>query len=308
MKNYYSILFLFSVLLSSCGTGIESTKAVTDKDARKILAGYVENAKQPTFEIERDSVAAWKSGKRFYVTDDRSILLFNNSSQYNTDSIHLKGKYLTYFGYSNAATLDNRQVVALNFSDGVNQYSYTTNKGIDELGATFEIPFFVEEDLVKRTAHKLVGKEVYIKTAIWYKPTDEQVTVGRQFIKVRIDSVAPGNKVLPLKILFTALDSREQAAILMSTGNSAIHSRDFDSLFSWKDLHLNYPSISNEHWSLIINGQVVESMTKEECRLAKGAPKSISSLPDQTGVKEYWYYDGGSYLFFVDGLLRQFRK
>ena len=49
-------------------------------------------------------------------------------------------------------------------------------------------------------------------------------------------------------------------------------------------------------------------MTKEECRLSIGSPKRINENPDQGGMREYWYYDGGSYLYFVDGLLSQFRK
>ena len=48
-------------------------------------------------------------------------------------------------------------------------------------------------------------------------------------------------------------------------------------------------------------------MTKEECRLAMGSPKNLTQLPDQSGLREYWYYDGGRYLFFVDGLLKEFR-
>jgi hypothetical protein len=39
-----------------------------------------------------------------------------------------------------------------------------------------------------------------------------------------------------------------------------------------------------------------------------GSPRRISERPDQGGMREYWYYDGGCYLFFVDGLLSQFRR
>ena len=60
--------------------------------------------------------------------------------------------------------------------------------------------------------------------------------------------------------------------------------------------------------TLITTGNVVEEMTKEECRLALGSPQRITPAPDQQGMREYWYYDGGGYLFFVDGLLKSFRR
>ena len=62
------------------------------------------------------------------------------------------------------------------------------------------------------------------------------------------------------------------------------------------------------NWERITRGLVVEGMTKDECRLAMGSPRRISERPDQGGMREYWYYDGGCYLFFVDGLLSQFRR
>ena len=74
------------------------------------------------------------------------------------------------------------------------------------------------------------------------------------------------------------------------------------------DPHLLYPTITDKNWELITLSRVVEGMTKEECRLALGSPKRINQNPDQSGMREYWYYDGGSYLYFVDGLLSQFRR
>ena len=39
-----------------------------------------------------------------------------------------------------------------------------------------------------------------------------------------------------------------------------------------------------------------------------GAPKTINRLPEQGGMREYWYYDGGVYLYFEDGLLKTKRR
>ena len=62
------------------------------------------------------------------------------------------------------------------------------------------------------------------------------------------------------------------------------------------------------YWLKITRGEVAVDMTKVECSLAMGSPKRINEIPEQGGMREYWYYDGGAYLFFVDGLLRQFRR
>ena len=115
-------------------------------------------------------------------------------------------------------------------------------------------------------------------------------------------------KVLPLKVLFTAKDNGDKACLWMTDGNTLMQGRDFDALFSLRDIRRSYSSISDANWRRIVNGQVAEGMTKEECRLAKGAPKSIRQLPDQRGLREYWLYDGGAYLYFVDGILTNNRK
>ena len=49
-------------------------------------------------------------------------------------------------------------------------------------------------------------------------------------------------------------------------------------------------------------------MTKEACRLALGMPKQVNQVPDPSGMREYWYYDDGRFLQFVDGLLKSYRK
>ena len=204
--------------------------------------------------------------------------------------------------------LDNRHDVTLKFSDGAHTYGIATGKTLAERHSDYTLPFMIDMDVVRQVSSQLAGHDYYIKTRIWYNPATEEMIDGRQFIKVHIDSVLPGNKVLPLKVMFTASDNHERAMLWLSTGASAMHSRDFDSMFARQDLHLSYPNISDENWQRIVHGQIALEMTKEECRLAMGNPSSINQLPDQTGLKEYWYYDGGRFLYFQDGILKKFRK
>jgi len=94
----------------------------------------------------------------------------------------------------------------------------------------------------------------------------------------------------------------------MTENASTMLGRDFDAMFVASDPRLDYPEVSDENWSHIQHGQVAVGMTKQECRLSLGTPNRISENPEQGGMREYWYYDGGAYLFFMNGLLSQFRK
>lgn len=253
-----------------------------------------------------DSVPAWQQGKQFFVTDNQLRLVMFTTAP---DTVQLAGQLITYDGYDQGSVLDNRDALNLRFRDRDGKtYVYRTGKTIDQFSAKYSVPLLIDMDMVADVDRQLRNKEVWIKTPIWYDLGTEEMQRGRQFIRVRIDAVEPGNKVLPLKVKFTALDSGERAFLWMSDPNATMHNRDFDSLFSLRDLHENYPEISDATWQLIVRGELVEGMNKEECRLSMGAPKRINQLPNQAGLREYWYYDGGKYLFFVDGLLSQFRK
>lgn len=316
MTNLYKNIYMccrvvgVAVLLSlgSCFTGVENTPKITDKDVSRTMSEL--ERRQPTVTLSAyvDSLPGWRAGKQLYVTDDQVRLIFAHNHEVDIDSVKLAGRCLTFTGTETTTGIDNREVVDVHLKLDDNTFTYHTGKTMGEMPASFSIPLLIDMDMVKHIASQIQGKDVYIKTPIWYHIKDEFMIHGRQFIKVHIDKVLPGNKVLPLKVVFTASDNGEQAFVWMSAGTSAISNRDYDTMFTPKDVHENYPDISAEHWQLIIHGDVTTDMTKEECRLAKGAPKRVSRNPNQADVREYWYYDGGSYLQFVDGLLKTYRK
>lgn len=296
------------LLLASCGTGIEVTEHVTDRDVLKVIRQVDNQPRLATLEAFSDSVTAWRVGKRFWVADNQARLLFARSSDYDIDTVSLAGKVLTYDGYDTGGIYDDRNTVNLRFSDGVNSYVYRTGKTMAEFKPAFSIPMLIDMDMVDHFARQIAGKDCYIRTGIWYDRLSEQMTDGRHFIKVHIDSVLPGNAVLPMRVLFTTMDLNERAMVWMGESASAMLGRDFDALFATTDPRLTYPDISDENWLRITRAQVEVGMTKEECRLALGAPVRSSENPYQGGLKEYWFYDGGAFLFFVDGLLNQYRK
>ena len=297
------------LMLSACGTGIEVTKHVTDKDVQRVLDKGADQQPVVTIETYQDSLPAWKRGKRFWVADDKVTQMLAVTDAYDKDTLHLTGHILSYAGYSLSGPFEGRRVY-VEFDDietGL-RLIYRYGKESDIHHAGFSLPMLIDLDMVEHVSRQLVDKEFFIRTPIWYDRKSEQMISGRHFIKVHIDSVLPGNAVMPLRVLFTTTDTREQAMVWISDNVSTMHGRDFDALFSVSDPRTSYPAIPDATWERITRGQVAEGMTKEECRLALGSPKRINERPDQAGMREYWYYDGGSYLYFVDGLLSQFRK
>lgn len=288
-------------LATACGTGVETGKRVTERDVQRVVEATTTTT--PLSVYYADSVPAWRVGKRFYVTDDNARLMFEHSRAFDRDTLHLAGRYLEYRGCDTVTSLDGRRVVCLLFDDGPRRLVYRTTKSPGEFSSSFVVPFLVNMDMVEHYRRALMGREYYVTTPIWYSLENEEMKRGRKFIKVVIDEVAPGNKVLPLKVLFTARDDGERALVWLSSGNELMSNRTFDALFTEANPRLSHPHISDAHWQLIVLGKVAEGMTKEECRLALGAPRSVAQLPDQTGLREVWSYDGGITLHFVDGLL-----
>ncbi len=301
---------MLGLAISSCGTGIEVTEHVTDKDVQKVIQADDGRRGVSTLSPYVDSVASWRPGKQFWVADNQVRQLFGRSRSYNIDTVQLSGRVLSYVGYDTGGLYDNRKTVNLQFSDPTDgkTLSYRTGKTIDEFGPGFTIPMLIDMDYVAHVSRQIAGKDFYIRTPIWYDRTSEQMRDGRHYIKVHIDSVQPGNAVMPLRVLFTAIDSGEQSMVWMSDERSVMYGRDFDAMFVAADPRLSHPAITDAHWELITRGKVETGMTKEECRLAMGNPTRISENPDQRGMREYWYYDGGTYLYFVDGLLNQYRR
>ena len=303
------VLSGLALVATSCFfTGVENTGRISDKEVTRVINELEQRQPSATLTVSADSLSSWKLGKRFYATDDQLRMLFEPSERYELDSIAFSGKELVYEGFDTLPSVSGQKTASIRFSDGLNHYIYHTHKALEELPVPYSIPLLIDLDMVADVARQLNQREVFIKTSVWYRLQDESMLKGRQYIAVRIVDVLPGNKVLPLKVIFEAADNHERAFVWMSAPGAAMRNRDFDSMFSLSNLRLLYPNISDKTWNLIANGNVAEEMTKEECRLSLGSPQRISPVPDQAGMREYWYYDGGQYLYFVDGLLKSYRK
>ena len=309
MKCRLNILLvaIMALSLTGCFTGVESTKKITEKDVQRAFQQMENGSRESSIHVAADSLSSWREGRMFWCVDNQARLIFKPSIDYDLDTLALEGKKLQYSGSGTHKQLDNSEVVDIYFDFEGLRLVYPTGKTFAEVNRrSFSIPFLVDDEMIQSVANQLVNKTVYIKTSIWYDIEGIYQVGNRRFIPVVITAVKPG-KVYPLKVEFRATDNSDEAFVWMKAPDSEGVGRDFDSLFSMTDVRKQYPDIAPATWANIVNGKVAEGMTKEECRLAMGNPVSVRQLPDQSGLREYWYYDGGRYLFFVDGLLKEFR-
>lgn len=118
--------------------------------------------------------------------------------------------------------------------------------------------------------------------------------------------VLPGNDVYPSQVVFRDKEGHH-GSVMMSTGGVGGTSRTFHTLFAFTDPHLRFPAITPENWELIKNSRVTSGMTRDECRLALGAPNEVDRRPSSMGLVEVWGYNSGKYLMFQDGILTSYR-
>ncbi|MDE6115995.1 MAG: hypothetical protein K2G33_00630, partial [Duncaniella sp.] len=232
-------------------------------------------------------------------------LIFGSTAPATT----LAGKTITYAGASEAVSITGGNVTDLTFRspDGATLV-YRVNQPLKEISgkSAFSVPFTIQESMVDDARSLLKGKELYILTRSWRDDDDNSVT-GRQFVPVTITDVSAGNSVYPLKLSFTD-NNGVSARVFMIPGVVKGTPRTFPTLFSFTDPYKKYSHISPENWERITKGQIVLGMTREECRLALGAPKEIDRAANNSYLREVWLYETGIYLVFEDGILKFYRR
>ncbi len=300
-----AVVIATSAMLTSCFTGIESTPKITAHDVRK--ENIKETSEQKfTADITGQPLGEWKRGKRFYVTDNRLASLMGPGAD---QAGSLRGTTLTFSGYSPEISITGDTVTALSFTDSRgNLLRYRCDASPEALMArkSVEIPFTIEETTVDEVRRRMKGNTYYVMTSMWYDAADQSMT-GLKFVPVTVEEVMEGNTVYPVKLILKLEDGR-LFRLFMSVGANLKAPRGFATLFSFTDPRLRYPNITDENWTNIIHGRVAEGMTRDECKLALGAPARISRRNDRSYFYEMWHYENGVYLVFQDGLLSNFRR
>ncbi|MCM1355385.1 MAG: hypothetical protein NC212_03160 [Staphylococcus sp.] len=301
--NLLPILSLMA-LLSGCFTGVEYTPTVSVRDVRK---ENITTTPEDTFlaNVTNESLAEWRPGKRFRVTDDKIRLIFGATAS-PFDS--LGGSTLIFTGAKESPSITGTSVTDLSFAgEGGRTFVYRINRPLARVmdQETLNIPFTIQESLVDEARGLLQGLRLYVLTRTWRDDADNSVS-GRQFVPVTIDSVTPGNDIYPVKVSFT--DERGTSArIFLHPGPRGYTPRSFPVLFSFTNPRLKYPSVTDENWERIVNGRVALEMTRDECRLALGAPREVDRGADNSYIREVWLYENGIYLVFEDGILKRYR-
>lgn len=277
--------------LPGCFTGVESTARIKDTTRR---------GKQPELTAEQtlllpalpQAPADWRKGKPFMVGEGRLDLAYSPSTAAN--ALH-RGDTIYFQSMTGSVRLAGDSVtdITLSTRDGHSLTHRVESPLSKVIGAErLALPFMVDLDVVGGVRSLLRGKR------LWTLRTGRS---GRKFDEVRVSDVVAGSADYPLLVI---TDGDSTAMVAESKSVSA---RTFDNLFSLSNPRDRYPQIQDDIWDLICRGKIKEGMTRDECRLALGAPDNVERDAAYNGIIERWTYNNGVFLFFTDGLLTRYR-
>ncbi len=317
-KALHIILAVFAAAgTAGCFTGVESTPRISDSDVKRSQASGVTAEQVFLTDIVPLPPAQWSRGRELLVARDRIGLIFTNASDIPE---HLEGEVIRFDGFTPARTLTGDDATEAVFTtvDGRRLHyrlPATDAQRIDTL-SELAVPFTIDLDVVRRIDSRMRGQHYFVRTPAWYTTADRQPTAGLRHVEVTIDSVGPGDENFVAAVYFTVTDQElrnrvcadgANRMVLMSLGSGRAATRNFDTLFSFNDPRKQYPEIKDDVWQLIITSKVREGMSRDECRLALGAPPAVERIPTYGGMRERWSYTDGVYLIFDDGYLTRYR-
>ena len=309
MKNSISLLYIILPLfaLTGCFTGVESTPRITKADVKRenihatAESGYLSDLNTP-------NPSVWHKGRVFFVTDDKINLVLAPEDK---SGISLsKGQYVAFDDVSSALAVTGEDVAIVSFlSQDGKRYGYRSEVPYAEFmdKATFDLPFAVDMALVDSVKHRIDGRSFYIKTPAWYDESGSAQKHGLRHVEVQVTDVVPGDSNYPIRVVFARTGSTDRGSVLMTVGDKRTSTRNFDTLFEFENPRIKYKNITDANWNLIVHSRVTPGMTKDECRLALGAPKMQGVRPTTAGMVEYWQYSDGRYLLFEEGYLAVIR-
>lgn len=293
--------------LTGCFTGIESTPKITSSDVKKENI-QVTAEQEFLSDIRMESPGKWQKGKRFHITDKRITLILDAAQPLDTTT--LAGREMVFEGIDRSRSVTGEEKGIMKFLiDGHMEATLDTNVAYDDLMRrdSYEIPFAVDHDIIATIGDRMKGNTYYITTPNWNETDSGKGERGLRHIAVEILDVQPGTWVYPIKVVFRPKDSDKTHYVLMTFGDKRSSTQNFDTLFAFENPRNKYPAIEDDTWQLIINSKVKSGMTKDECRLALGAPTTWGQVPTTAGMVEYWSYAEGIYLLFEDGYLSRVR-
>lgn len=303
---------LLPALLQSCFTGIESTPKISYKDVRREQI-TVSDEERLASRISAPTFADWTPGNLFLVTDAKADLTY---LPMHPDARDVStGDILCYQGVRSVPSIVGGTTAELIFTrpsvpgDSL-LYRPQANEQTLRERTSFHAPFLVDMQAVAAADTLLRGRQLYTRTDRWLTSDGKDIH-GRKFLKVRIDSLLPGDENYCFRVFFTSLEKDGERGTLpmaATVDDDTPQLRGFASLFLLNDPRADYPQITDANWELIRRGRVTAGMTMQEARLALGAPKEVDRTHDRSLIYERWGYPSGIYLIFEDGLLTRFKQ
>ncbi|MDE6369123.1 MAG: hypothetical protein K2K94_07785, partial [Muribaculaceae bacterium] len=226
------------------------------------------------------SPGAWTEGKRFYVTDDKISIIYQPGDKIDDT---LNGHDLVFQRFEEVPSVTGGGATVLIFvANGKSDLlHYRVNVPFAELRnrERLEVPFTVERSIVEKVDSAMRDNTYYISTPKWFNAENDKAFVGRRHIPVTVTHVEPGTYIYPLRVYFRLDGSSEEYWIPMTAGDDRAATRNFYTVFNFDNPRKRYPQITDETWALITNSRVAIGMTRDECRLALGAPNSYRTIP-----------------------------
>lgn len=276
--------------MPGCFTGIERTPKIKDTTSSKNKTALTPEQTLLT-DIEPQKLRDWLPGKPFVITPGRLSVAYTPSSE--TANLNV-GDTLRYVGTRTNIRLSGDSITEIILqTPSLSELITIIESPVTAIQDTpLSLPFTVDADIVGQVRNILKSKTVWT-----LRPGKD----GKRYQKTKIEDVKVGYADFPFMVI-TPSDS-----LLMILRSKSTSARTFDNLFSLSDPRKSYPQISDKNWELISSGKIALEMTREECRLALGAPSEIEREAAYSGLYERWTYEDGKYLIFADGLLTRFR-
>lgn len=292
---------------SACSTGIESTKKIRmNKEDMRMM----EKTEEEVFAaaLKGSPLSEWKEGKPFLAMSDRTLYVFEPAAAQSVDAGNLKGKVLHYAGMESRVNPDLKQECVLLFTDGTSIFRYNTGRPVDmalrEVDSS-KLPLLADIDLTSRWNETLKGRKLWTRSNLWYDDNGNRKQ-GLRYVEVEVIEVTPATGDFPANVRIR--HAGEEALMHINYTSEKGDSRNFAAIFFLSDPKSRYPNISDRNWQLIQNSKVDRGMTKDECRLSLGNPDELQSGHNTSQTLDIWQYSDGTYLFFSDGILTNFRQ
>lgn len=308
MPNYRS-LFPFSIILaiiclplSSCFTGIESTKKITlSRDERRQTAPTPEESYLDA--INPSPHSEWLPGKPFIVVDEKASVMIDAGRIVSGRFDLLPGDTLLFLEAKNMRTPDGKERLTIIFSRGEDEFRYQERGTTGETDTIMSdaIPGVLDPSMLEDVGKLMLGNRYWTRSSHWINRDGDRID-GLKYVPVTIESIEPGTMVFPLNIGFRDEQGHE-GHYLMNFRSGGTDSRGFANLFSLTDPRSLYPGITDEVWEKIRRAEVAPGMTKTECRLAKGNPSDVYDGHNYSKLLLLWVYPDATTLYFEDDIL-----